>query len=242
MSQTIPAPVVPTAPVAAPAPVETKAPAPVVGDLPELGAPPADPNAVPDLGDAPVVEPEDAEAEAADADGEAEDAEKAPIDYQFDAPEGEAPYRAEVVDAYKEVLQKHRVDPDVANDLLATMLPTIQKDLDKQVAEHIDRQKAEWGAQLREQHGEKTADVRRLANAALHHALAAGAIRPEFLNFLRGSALAESPDFNNLLAAFGQRVTNDRPPKSGGPIPAEPRSAMDEAAAQYDREDAKRGG
>lgn len=237
----------PAAPAPAPAPAvpeQKPAAAAPATDVPELGAPAADPDAVPELGAPPVADEPDEQSEAdpADQDAPADDkpADDKPIEYEFEAPEGVA-LREPVIEAYKTALQKHKVAPDVAKDLLSTMLPTIQRDLDAQVQEQIDRQRTTWQAELEQQHGPKLGDVRRLANRALAHAQQSGAISPAFIDFVRGSALAANPDFNNLLAAFGQRITNDRPPKSGGPAPATPLSALDAAAAAYDREDSRGG-
>lgn len=236
MTATDPAPVTPAADPKAPAPAAE----PQLGQIeaatetdtePQLGEPVADPEADgvnPETEDGADAEPE------AEADAEADET---PIDYQFEAPEG-AELRESVIDAYKDVLQKHKVDPAVAQDVLNAMLPAIQKDIDAQVGEHQTKVRTEWEAKLREQHADKLGDVRRLGNQALSHLQKTGVVTPEFLNFVRESALAVNPDFTNLLAAFGQRITNDRPPKNGGervPKPLTHESAQEALAAKYDK-------
>lgn len=208
-----PAPAAPAAAPAAPAAGEApKAPAkPAAAAKPTLGAIEAEPKAAaPKLGD---IEPEDAEPEAsADADPAAEEVkEEASIEYKFEAPEGQE-YRAPVIDAYTAVLTKHKVDPAIAKDILETMLPVIRQDSDAQVQQHIDATRQEWEAELVNRHGDKRDDVVRLANRALAKAGAPEPLR----NFIRDSALAVNPDFVDLLAFFGQRVSNDRPPRVAG--------------------------
>lgn len=254
MTATDPAPVT-TAPAQAPATAPSTATVPtadqvqlgVLEDTPETAVDGAEPQ----LGDQSAADLDsaddgdqavdgDAGDDGANAEGDAEtdsEADESPIDYQFEAPEG-VELRDAVVDAYKDALQKHRVDPAVAQDLLTSMLPAIQKDLDAQITEHQTKVRNEWEAKLREQHGDKLGDVRRLGNQALAHLQKTGAVSPEFLDFVRASALAVNPDFTNLLAAFGQRITNDRPPKNGGervPKPLTAESAQEALAAKYDK-------
>lgn len=239
------APATPAAPAAEPKAAAKPAAAPAA--VPKLGEEVAevDETAVPALGDEPVDEPAEAPAdgeaaEAAAEDGAAEDAEaaEAPIEYEFTAPEGQEPYRPELVDAYKDVLQKHRVAPEVAQDILETMLPAIRADVDQQVAAKIESTSAEWRSQLEERHGKNLPAVMKLANRAL-----AKSATPELRTFIRESALAWQPDLVDMLAWVGQRVTNDRSVKSTEPpvqLPTDPEAA---AAADYDRRSAaKRGG
>lgn len=224
---------------AAPAASETK---PETAALPQLGeADATDETAVPALGadDGGDADPEEGDEApegdepAADGDAEAE-ADEAPIAYEFEAPEGAAPYRAEVLDAYKAVLQQHKVAPEVATSILEAMHPVIQASVDAQVKEQIETTTTAWRQQFLERHGTKAAEVRRLANRAL-----AKAGTPELIALLRGSALAENPDFNDLLAAFGRQVSNDRSVSSRGvPGRQQPLDPVDEIARQYEEEDA----
>jgi hypothetical protein len=194
------------------------------GDEPRLGDDVPDEVDGDEAGDKPATE-----------DGEADGDEQAEIAYEFEAPEGQEPYSAPVIDAYKAVLQKHRVPAEAAREILDTMLPAVQADFDERTRAAVEAKTHEWREQLRERHGKQTSDVIRSANRALK----AGA-SPELQTFLRDSALAVNPDFIDLLAYFGQRVGNDR-----SVTPTESRSrpelsAVDEAAAEYERNE-KRG-
>jgi hypothetical protein len=209
--------------------------------VPQLGDAEPDETAVPQLGDAEPegdAEPAPAEGDApADADAdpaEGEDADK-PIDYQFEAPEGTT-LREPVADAFKQVLQKHRVAPEVANDILQAMLPALKADTEAQWKEQVDTQAAEWRTQLQERHGDRLGDVMRLANRALLK----GAT-PELTTFLRNSALAAHPDFIDLLAYFGQRVSNDRSVRKTEPSPKQSLDPIEAAAAEYETNAKKRG-
>lgn len=208
-----PAPAAPAAAPAAPAAGDaSRAPAkPAASQKPTLGAIEDEPKAAaPKLGD---IEPEDAEPEApADGDPAAEEVkEEAPIEYKFEAPEGQE-YRAPVIDAYTAVLTKHKVDPAIAKDILETMLPAIRQDSEAQLQQHIDATRQEWDAEVERRHGAKRDDVVRLANRALAKAGAPEPLR----KFIRDSALSANPDFLDLLAFYGQRVSNDRPPRVAG--------------------------
>ena len=243
------APAEPKKPAAAPAAApakETGKPAGKAAEVPAFGEGVPDPDAeaaAPTLGDADTADDVDAAAAEGDAgdgeapaEGDAEDGDAAPIDYSFEPPEGAGPYREPVIDAYKGVLQKHKVDPDTAKDILEVMLPVIQQDLDAQVEERIEGQTTQWREQLQERHGAKLKDVMRLANRALTKAST-----PALTTFLRDSALAVNPDFIDLLAFFGERVTNDRSVKAPAAAPKQPLSAVEEAALEYERNATQRG-
>lgn len=235
---------------AAPAPAATPA-APAAGDAPKPAA--AKPAAAarptlgaiedeakpaaPKLGD---VVAEDAEPDApADGDPAAEEVkEEAPLEYKFEAPEGQE-YRAPVIDAYTAVLTKHKVDPAVAKDILETMLPAIRQDSEAQLQQHIDATRQEWDAELERRHGAKRDDVVRLANRALAKAGAPEPLR----NFIRDSALSANPDFIDLLAFFGQKVSNDRPPRvTGTGHDADAGDPTERIARDYDQQAAAAAG
>lgn len=188
---------------------------------------------VPALGDDVVDEGEET-ADAPEGDEAEAEAEK-PIDYEFEAPEGAQPYREAILGAYKDVLQKHRIDPAAAKDILETMMPAIAKDADAQLQEHIKTQTDEWRAELGERHGEKLRDVMNLVNRGL-----AKAATPELRKFIRESALAWHPDFVDMLAWFSQRVTNDRTVKTSGGPHKKDLDPQAEIAAAYDEAE-KRG-
>lgn len=202
-----------------------------------------EPKPEPKLGD-PVDEPEapaEGEADAATEADEADADEQQPIEYSFEPAEGAPAYSQPVIDAYKEVLQKHRVDPAIAKDVLDTMLPVIQQDLETQAKQHYEATATEWKAELQRRHGEKSAEVMRQANKALDVARKQGAAKDELINFLSGSVLAVNPDFVDMLAFFGQRLSNDRGVPRGGDPERKPLSPKEEAAAEYERNAAKRG-
>jgi hypothetical protein len=198
-------------------------------DIPKLGA--EDAPAPPKLGDDVEEEP----APQAEAEAEGDDTDAEPIEYTFETPEGQEAIREPVVAAYTAVLQKHRVDPEVANDILQTMLPVIAADQKAVVEEHIEKTTSQWRDELNERHGEKLADVMRLANRAL-----AKAATPELRTFLGDSALAVNPDFIDLLAAFGGLIINDRSVKATEDPPKEQLSALEQLAMEYEAA-AKRG-
>jgi hypothetical protein len=201
---------------------------------PALGATESDEPALgvvtPEADDAPEGDAPEGDAKPAADSGDADK----PIDYSFEAPEGKAPYRAPVIDAYKAVLQKHKVAPEVAREILDTMLPVLQADADTQQKEAFDKTTGEWREQLQQRHGNKLAEVIRLANRGLQKAAT-----PELTAFLRDSALAVNPDFIDMLAFLGQRVSNDRPPKSTESTPRQPLTAVEEAALEYERNAAR---
>ena len=222
-----PAPATPAAPVESKKAAETTTPAAPATDekksapvVPALGEPEPD---VPDLGD---------EADTLPAEGDAaESTDAKPAAYDFQPPEGAPAYREPVIDAYKAVLAKHKVDAAVGKDILDTMLPAIQADVDAQVKAQIEQKTNEWREQLLERHGEKAKDVMRLANRALGKAAT-----PALVSFLRDSALAVNPDFIDMLAFFGQRITNDRSVQTTESAPKQELSAQEEAAADYERQ------
>lgn len=214
--------------------------------MPKLGDAPvddADAAPVPALGDAPEPDAVEGDEPAAEAEateepkegdeaekGETEDGEQPATEIDLgEAPEGQAPYRAPVIDAYKAVLKEHKVTAEVGKAILDAMLPVIRADADAQVKAHIEQTTAEWNAALEQRHGRKLGQVRNLANRALERAAT-----PELRDFLRDSALAVNPDFNDMLAFFGQRLTNDRAVKaSDRSAPKVDKSAVDEAADEY---------
>lgn len=233
------------APVAAPEPTEKPVPT-----VPGLGAgldlenlddsaldPKADPEpSLPDEGDGSA----DADGAASDeGDGDADDGDAEAIDYQFEAPEG-VTLREGVIDAYREALQKHKVAPEVAQDLLASVLPAIQQDLDQQVGEKIAAVRAQWDQEFAEMHGEQAGDVTRRADATLAALLKAQTIRPAFIEQIRTGALASSPDFKNLLAELGRLITNDRALKNNSaaaqpPVVQDAEWAQDQVARRYEQ-------
>lgn len=211
-----------------------------VGDL--LGGDDADAGG--DAGDSEPATDGDTDTDpAADADGDQgdvdADADEKPIEYEFEAPEG-VEFRSDVIDTYKDALQKHRVAPEVANDLLQTMLPAIQKDFAAQIKEQDDKRIAEWQAESKERHGKALGEIERLRNVALDKLVDAKVISPEFRDNVLGGALAANSDFSTAFAAFGQRLSNDRPPKNDGQRAAKEQTAVQEAADEYERS-AKRG-
>lgn len=238
-------------PPAKPAPAAD--PATAASDVPKLGDTPVDEadagddEQVPALGDAPVDEPDDAGepakegdqgdgSETKDGEAEGDKPADAPLEYSFEPPEGQAPYQPELIDAYTQVLQKHRVDPAVAQDILQTMLPAIQADVDRQFAVAMEAKTTEWRAELEQRHGKNLRSVMNAANRGL-----AKAASPSLINFIRESALAWHPDFVDAWAWLGQRVSNDRSVKSTEGPPPQPVDAEAQAAAEYDRNAKKRG-
>jgi hypothetical protein len=195
-------------------------------ELPQLGDTPAEEDAASDV-DADAGDAAEAEAEAeADDDGEAPE-----VEYDFSAPEGEPAYRTAIVDAYTEAARKHNLSPEVAKDLLDTMISVARKDNEAQFTELVEQQTNANKAKLVEQHGK---GLRRVMDTA-NRALLQGAPQ-EFIDRIRGRALATDPGFVSLLAFYGQRTTNDRPPrKAEGSPPQKPLSPEAEAAAEYER-------
>jgi len=234
----VPAPAAPAAPAAAAAPVKAAAPA---AGAPKLGDP-IEPPAAPKLGDAPPAAgaPDAPDAPAAEGDEaavpaeEGAEAEEAPAPvYEFEAPEGQTPYQAEVIDAYKAVLGKHKVDPAVAKDILETVLPVLEKNTNDQINAGIQKQRDEWSQALAERYGDKLPATIARANRAFHEF-----VPPALQKDLAGSAMSVNPDFIAMWDAIGARITNDRPPKSTKPAPAPQLDPVDEIAAGYDAADA----
>lgn len=185
---------------------------------------------------------DDAEGEAPtegdDAEGEGEgDDEAAEVDYDFgDAPEGFT-YREAVIDAYKAAAKKHKLSGEVAKDVLDTMLPAIQADAETQFAEHREAKTQEWKAELQQRHGKKLRAVLALANRGIN-----AVASPGLKDFYRESALAWHPEHVEAWAFVGQRLTNDRSVKPAGRSATEKeRTAVEEAAEEYERDAKKRG-
>lgn len=211
-----PAPAAPAAPAAAPV-----AAAPVAA--PPLGAPDVDevpPLGAPDAPDAPA------------ADTPAAPDEKPP-EYEFTPPEGHAPYREKVIDAVKTSFAKGKIAPDVAKQIVADVLPVIEADMQAQHAEHLAAQEKAGKAELETRHGARLPEVMRLANRFL-----ARAASPALVKAIAESPLLRAhPDFIDMLAAGGQRFTNDRPSRSNGPAPEVETGTVEERLARkYDRE------
>lgn len=211
----------PAAPFAAGVPgIDPKAPKLGDPDVPDAPAVPAlgDPDA-PDAPDAPPADP----------DAPPDDK---PIEYTFQVPEGREPYRAPVLDAYKAVLGKHKVAPEIAQDILQSVLPTIEKDLVAQHEERLAAAETAGRAELEQRHDARLPEVMRLANKFL-----AKAASPALAKAIAESPLLRAnPDFIDMLAAGGQRFTNDRAPSSNGPQSIEETGTAEQRAARaYDR-------
>jgi hypothetical protein len=197
-----------------------------------------------DDGDDVSGEPDAGEGDDASVEGDddGDDSEPEPIEYEFEAPEG-VELRQPVIEAYKDALQKHRVDPAVAQDLLQAMLPTITADLEAQVQEQVTRERTAWEAEFEARHPGKVDEVRRLAGVALDKLVATKVVSPAFRDGVRNGALAANPDMQTLLAVFGARLSNDRPPKNGGQTPSKPMTAEGAVEARAKKYlDAQRGG
>lgn len=206
--------------------------------MPEIGAAPPDDNGVPEIG----AEPTEAQEPAQPAEGD-QPAADAPIEYDFgDAPEG-VEYRPAVLDAYKAIAAKHKISPEAAKDLLATMLPVISADdaawRQEQVAAIVAKHDAEF-VQVH-QTPEKQRQVREDVNRAL--AAASPELRQQLLSM---PFLVRAVAFQNWLAAMAGKWRNDRSVKSSGPAPKAPinpndkEALMAEAANRYAALDAAR--
>ncbi len=228
-------PAAPAPAAAAPASAPADKPAPAVPSLDDADkAADTEPSLDADLPESDE-QPEEADAGEKPADGDA-DKDKAPIVYDFgDAPEG-LTYREPVLEVYRAALQKHGIAPEVAKDLLDTVLPAIQRDAVEQQRVMVDELKAEHRAEMERRHGQKAVDVVRMAKRALARS------SERFQAFVRGSVLAVDPDFIDLLAANESQRTNDRPPRSSDRSTA-PRDLdpLEEIAQGYDRSAARHG-
>lgn len=196
-------------------------------------AKPAEAKALPALGDEPKEGEVPALGEAAEA---AKDEAKAskPIEYDFGQPPEGLEYRASVIDVYKAALAKHKVEPAVAKDLLDTVLPAIQSDIQAQGQAHLAQTEEKWKAELQTRHGDKLKDVMRQAGRAF------AAATPELQSLILGSALAWNPDLIDLLAQFAGLFTNDRTVKSNATAPAKQLAPLEEIAAGYEANEAAR--
>lgn len=205
-------------------------PTPAAPRTPKLGEdePP------PQLGDDADADIEDAsegegEGVAADAAGEDENAD-APIEYDFgEPPDGAAPYRPAVLEAFRAEAGKIRLPADQAKQLLDGMRPALEADFEQQVGEHIETESQRMRAELEQRHGDKIPELIRLGNRALA-TFAPPALRQAIA---KSPMLANNPDFIEMLANVGRRISNDRPPPRGTSHRARPLSAEDAAAAQY---------
>lgn len=183
------------------------------------------------LPDEPVTEGDAGEASNAAEDKESKGEEK-PISYDFgEAPEGLV-YRDAVMDVAKKAFAEHKIDPAVAKALVDSVLPTINADFEKQIEDRIESMQQEFETELQTRHGEKLPQVRDLVNRTLHRFANENLIAKLADNRVF-RALATDPDFHDMLAAIGERFTNDRPIKGGGPLVRRTMTPEQEMAAEY---------
>lgn len=231
-------PAAPTPPKAAEAPKtpspEAKKAEPVKAEAPKAETKTDDAKKPLQLGD---IDPAEAKGEVDLGDGEklADEKDGEPVTYDFgQAPEG-VTYREPVLDVYKQALAKHKIAPEVAKDLLDTVLPAMQKDADEQLKAHFDARNQQWDNEWRQQHGDKADEVLKLASRAFVRLFDA-----DTQEKIRGSDLARAPWFRNALAALGSRITNDRSVKGTTASVAQPADPVSRLAAQYEKEDRER--
>ena len=213
-------------------------PAAPADGVPEFGAAPTEPDGdVPEFGAEPAAEQPEGEPPA---EGE-QPAADAPVEYDFgEAPEG-VEYRPAVIDAYKAIAAKHKIAPDVAKDILATMLPVISADDATWRQEQVAAIVAKHDAEFLQKHGANAKRVRDDANRAFAHA--PPALQKQMLSM---PFLVRAEAFQTWLAAMAGRWRNDRSVRSAGPAPKAPTNPNDrealmaESAAQYAAAEAAR--
>lgn len=222
------------APKAAAAKADSKA-----GHVPPLGAEPQD-DSVPALGAEPIdgddaaeadAQPEGEAPKAGDAEGDEAGAagDAPPIEYDLSVEEGRQPYPQGVLDAYTGVLQKHRVAPDVAKEIIDTVMPAVQQDVNERIAASVAATSEKWKAELVQRHGPQLKSLMNANNRWLR-----GTEAPQGLVklFAESPALAWNPDIVDLLTFVRKRVANDRSVSSTrdqvAAMPKDPVKAMEQ--------------